>query len=39
MKELNPPSRKYFDVIKRGLKETTAWSDEKIENYLKKFLR
>jgi hypothetical protein len=37
-KEVNPPSERYLQVIKRGLKETTEWSDKEIENYLRKFL-
>jgi len=35
--ELNLPCKEYLDVIKQGLKETTKWNDEEIENYLKKF--
>jgi len=37
MCELNTPSEKYLDVIKKGLKETTDWNDEQIENYIRKF--
>ncbi len=36
--EVFPPSKRYLEVIKKGLKETTGWTDEEIENYLKKFL-
>ncbi|MFN3599131.1 MAG: hypothetical protein ACK4VK_05285 [Aquificaceae bacterium] len=34
--EENSPSEEYLNVIKKGLKETTNWSDEEIENYLEK---
>ena len=37
--EINLPSETYLRVIKSGLKETTNWEDERIEDYLKKFLR
>ncbi len=36
--EINKPSEEYLNVIKEGLKETTKWSDDKIEQYLRKFL-
>jgi len=36
--EVNPPSENYLSIIKRGLKETTNWENERIEGYLKKFL-
>ena len=36
--EINPPSESYLDIIKRGLRETTGWNDEQIDNYLRKFL-
>ena len=38
MCELNTPSEKYLDVMKKGLKETTGWNDEQIENYIGKFV-
>jgi hypothetical protein len=38
MDELNEPSPKYLDVIKKGLKECTWWEDKKIESYIKKFI-
>ncbi len=36
--EINKPSEEYLNVIRQGLKETTEWSDDKIEEYLRKFL-
>lgn len=36
--EINPPSERYLEVIKKGLKETTGWTDEQIEEYFKEFL-
>ncbi len=36
--EINKPSDDYLNVIKEGLKETTKWSDDKIEEYIRKFL-
>jgi hypothetical protein len=33
------PSKSYLEVIIEGLKETTAWSDEKINKYWEKFLK
>ncbi len=36
--EINKPSEEYLNVIRQGLKETTGWSDDKIEEYLRKFL-
>jgi hypothetical protein len=35
--EITEPSEEYLSVIKEGLKETTGWSDDKIEEYLRKF--
>lgn len=35
--ELNAPCLDYLDVMKKGLEEIMKWSDEEIENYLKKF--
>ena len=35
----NPPSKLYLDVLKEGLKETTGWTDEKIDEYWEKFLK
>ncbi|WP_434578387.1 hypothetical protein [Thermoanaerobacterium thermosaccharolyticum] len=32
------PSKEYLEVIKKGLKETTNWYDERIEAYMKKFM-
>jgi len=32
------PCNEYFEIIKKGLKETTNWDDRKIEEYLLKFL-
>ncbi|MBC7349637.1 MAG: hypothetical protein H5U05_06665 [Candidatus Aminicenantes bacterium] len=37
--ELYDPSEDYLSLIKRGLKETTGWTDEKIDNYIGKFLK
>lgn len=37
-KEGRGPSDKYLDIIKRGLKETTNWSDKEIEEYFAKRL-
>ncbi|MCX7771002.1 MAG: hypothetical protein N2202_07980 [Proteobacteria bacterium] len=37
-KEKNKPSGSYLEIIKKGLKETTSWSDDEIERYLEKFL-
>jgi hypothetical protein len=39
MDEINLPSKEYLDTIKKGLKETTGWSDQEIENYLNKFIK
>lgn len=36
--EINEPSEKYLGVIRKGLRETTGWSDEQIKEYLKKFI-
>ncbi len=36
--ERNEPSERYLNVIRRGLKETTGWDDEKIEDYLRRFI-
>lgn len=36
--EKNKPSESYLEIIKQGLKETTGWSNDEIEKYLKKFL-
>lgn len=36
--EINPPSERYLEIIKKGLKETTGWTDEQIEEYFKEFL-
>ncbi|WP_049685900.1 hypothetical protein [Thermoanaerobacter kivui] len=36
--EIQSPSEKYLKIIKKGLKETTNWDDEKIRTYLMKFL-
>jgi hypothetical protein len=38
LKETNEPSNEYLEIIKNGIKETTNWSDEKIEEYLSKFI-
>jgi len=38
MDEINLPSEEYLDIIKNGLKETTGWMDQEIENYLHKFI-
>ncbi|MDW7999003.1 MAG: hypothetical protein RMI30_06090 [Thermodesulfovibrio sp.] len=37
-KEKQNPSASYIDYIKKGLRETTQWSDDKINEYLSKFL-
>ena len=37
LKEIKKPSNEYLDIIKKGLKETTNWSDDKIQDYLNKF--
>ncbi len=37
MDNINLPSEEYLDVIKKGLKETTGWTDQEIEKYLSKF--
>ncbi len=37
--EINPPSESYLDIIKKGLKETTNWSDKQIDRYLNRFIR
>lgn len=34
LKEQNPPSQKYIEIIKKGLKETTNWEDNKILAYI-----
>lgn len=39
LNEINPPSERYLNIIKKGLKETTGWDDEKITDYLEKFIR
>ncbi|MCM8772324.1 MAG: gamma-glutamylcyclotransferase [Candidatus Omnitrophica bacterium] len=36
--EKQEPSEKYLNIIKKGLKETTDWNEQKIEEYIKKFL-
>jgi len=36
--EKQEPSERYLEIIKKGLKETTNWDDQKIEEYIKKFL-
>jgi len=36
--ERQSPSERYLKIIKKGIKETTNWNDEKIEAYLSKFL-
>lgn len=36
--ELNEPSDEYLDVMTKGLKETTSWTEEEIKAYLDKFL-
>ncbi|MGC8852183.1 MAG: hypothetical protein ACP5P0_01105 [Hydrogenobacter sp.] len=36
--ERNEPSERYLNVIRRGLKETTGWDHEKIEDYLRRFI-
>jgi len=38
MNNINLPSEEYLDVIKKGLKETTGWTDQEIEKYLCKFI-
>ena len=38
MDEINLPSEEYLDIIKKGLKEATGWTDQEIENYLHKFI-
>jgi len=38
LKEKNKPGEKYLHYIKCGLKETTGWPYEKIEQYISKFL-
>ncbi|MEM4141288.1 MAG: hypothetical protein QXG36_09310 [Nitrososphaeria archaeon] len=37
--ETNPPSEKYLNCIKKGIKETTSWDDERIKNYINIFLK
>jgi predicted RNA-binding protein associated with RNAse of E/G family len=37
--EKNTPSQLYLDVLKKGLKETTGWTDEEIDKYWEKFLK
>jgi len=39
LNKINLPSSRYIEIIKKGLKETTKWTDKKIENYLKKFIK
>ncbi len=39
LNKINPPSERYLNIIKKGLKETTGWDDEKITDYLEKFIR
>lgn len=36
--EINNPSERYLEIIKKGLKETTSWSDKEIADYINKFL-
>jgi len=36
--EKNEPSQEYLLVIKCGLRETTGWNEDKIEQYLNRFL-
>ncbi len=36
--EKNFPAERYIEIIRKGLKETTNWSDKKIEEYLSKFI-
>jgi len=38
MDKINPPSQNYLEVIKKGLKETTGWTNQEIEKYLHKFV-
>ena len=38
LQEINPPSERYLDIIRKGLKETTGWDDRQIDEYLKKFI-
>ncbi|WP_096232177.1 hypothetical protein [Thermoanaerobacterium sp. RBIITD] len=38
LNEIDLPSSRYIEIIKKGLKETTEWPDEEIKNYLKKFI-
>lgn len=37
IEEINEPSKRYLDVIRRGLKETTKWTAEEIDEYLQRF--
>lgn len=37
IEEINEPSKRYLNVIRRGLKETTKWSVEEIDEYLHRF--
>ncbi len=39
LSDLNPPSERYLDIIKKGLKETTGWDNKKIMEYLGKFIK
>lgn len=36
--EINPPSEEYIKILKKGIKETTGWSDKNIEEYLSNFI-
>lgn len=36
--ERQSPSERYLKIIKKGIKETTNWNDEKSEAYLTRFL-
>lgn len=36
--EINKPSENYIDIIKKGLKETTGWNEQQINNYISKFI-
>ena len=39
MNEINEPSERYLNVIRKGLKETTGWDDDRINHYLVKFIK
>lgn len=36
--ELNKPCEEYLNIIKAGVKETTNWDDDNVENYINKAL-